>query len=129
MPQNGKTTPVRRGRPRLPASESIQGICDDFPAERLPMAMIEAMRCGLPAVVFDHADIRDVALHGKNSLLCSVDDLDCFVVSVERLLQNTEIYDFLSENALKLRDEKKKDFAMESIRRIWEDTLAKLDCG
>ena len=33
--------------------------------EGLPVAMIEAMTCRLPVVIFDDADIPDVVRHGR----------------------------------------------------------------
>jgi glycosyltransferase involved in cell wall biosynthesis len=93
-------------------------------SEGLPMAMIEAMSCGLPAVVFDHADIRDVAVHGKNSLLCPVDDMDCFVASIERLLKNRQLYDELSRSAADIREWKRDDYSVDFVQQVWKDVLA-----
>ena len=91
--------------------------------EGLPMAMIEAMSCGLPVVVFDHADISDVVRHGENGMLIRPGDLDGFSEAVKRLLQDRGFHKKLSRGALRIRAEYKDRFSVEGIRRVWEGVL------
>jgi glycosyltransferase involved in cell wall biosynthesis len=91
--------------------------------EGLPMAMIEAMSCGLPVVVFDHADISDVVRHGENGMLVRPGDLYGFSEAVKRLLQDRGFHKELSQGALQIRAEYKDRFSVEGIRRVWEGVL------
>jgi glycosyltransferase involved in cell wall biosynthesis len=91
--------------------------------EGLPMAMIEAMSCGLPVVVFDHADISDVVRHGENGMLIRPGDLDGFSEAVKGLLQDRGFHKKLSRGALQIRAEYKDRFSVEGIRRVWEGVL------
>ena len=95
-------------------------------SEGLPMAVIEAMSCGLPVVAFDHADICDVAHHGQNSLLSLPDETDTFVKNVELLLKDSELYDLLRQNAVHIREEKRQHYSTRYIRNIWERALTNL---
>lgn len=94
--------------------------------EGLPMAMIEAMSCGLPVVAFDHADIRDVARHEYNALLCPVGDVGCFVAAIEALVKNVPARAELSRNALEIRVQRKEEYSPESIQNVWLKALANL---
>lgn len=91
--------------------------------EGLPMAMIEALSCGLPAVVFDDADIGDIARHGKNGLVIKPGDLDGFAKAVKGLLLDTDLYKALSQGALRIRDEYQERFSAEGVKKIWEEVL------
>lgn len=91
--------------------------------EGLPVAMIEAMSCGLPVVIFDDADIADLVRHGKNGLLIKRGDLDGFVEAVKLFLQDNNLYERLSRGALAIRDECKYHYSLEAIRKIWERVL------
>jgi glycosyltransferase involved in cell wall biosynthesis len=91
--------------------------------EGLPMAMIEAMSCGLPAVIFDDADIGDMARHGKNGLVIKPRDLDGFAKAVKGLLLDTDLYKALSQGALRIRDEYQERFSAEGVKQVWEQVL------
>lgn len=91
--------------------------------EGLPMAMIEAMSCGLPVVIFDDADISDVIRHGENGLLIKGRDLDGFVKAINLLLQDNNLYENLSCGALAIRNERKYHYSLEAIKTMWEKVL------
>ena len=91
--------------------------------EGLPMAMIEAMSCGLPVVIFDHADIGDVVRDGENGLLIKPGALDGFAAAVKRLLEKNALYEKLSKGALAVRDHYKDEFSLETVRKVWEPIL------
>jgi len=92
----------------------------------MPMAMIEAMACGLPCVVPDDADITTVAKHEHNSLVVSLGDIDGFVSAINRLLDDDVLYNKLSNRALQLRSEKALDYSLNAVQRIWEKVLVQL---
>jgi len=59
-------------------------------SEGLSLAMIEAMLCGLPAVVSDVGDLADLVEHGVNGYLVPVGSVDDFAAHVVELLTNTD---------------------------------------
>ncbi|MEW2358119.1 glycosyltransferase [Spirillospora sp. NPDC029432] len=55
--------------------------------EGLPMALLEAMAAGLPAVAFDCAPgVRDLVADGRNGLLVRAGDTAAFAAELERLI-------------------------------------------
>ena len=94
--------------------------------EGLPMAMIEAMSCGLPCIMPDVSNIPEVAIHDYNALLVSVGDVEGFAKQIYTLLTDDELYKRLSNNALKLRDEKEYEYSLENAANIWKEILAKI---
>jgi glycosyltransferase involved in cell wall biosynthesis len=87
--------------------------------EGQPMAMIEAMGSGLPCVIPDISNIPTLAIHEVNALLVPAGDIDGFVHQIVRLLTDTELYDRLSENARKIRQEKHCEYSLEGVTDIW----------
>ena len=92
-------------------------------AEGLPMAMIEAMSCGLPCIVPDDGDIKTVAKHEHNALLVPVGDIDGFARSIKRLLTDPELSRRLSLNALQIRRERSYEYSLENVTRTWTELL------
>ena len=93
--------------------------------EGLPIAMIEAMSCGLPVVIFDDADIGDVVRNGENGFLIRPGDLDDFAEAVSGLLMNPDLYEKLRVGALRIRAEYKQSYSLEGIRTVWERGLVR----
>jgi glycosyltransferase involved in cell wall biosynthesis len=93
--------------------------------EGLPMAMIEAMSCGLPVILFDHADVGDVVRHGENGFLIEPGDLDGFAEAAQNLLEDKELYEKLSAGALAVRKEYKEAYSPVAITATWERILTK----
>jgi glycosyltransferase involved in cell wall biosynthesis len=93
--------------------------------EGLPMAMIEAMSCGVPPVVFDDADMGDVVRHGENGLLVKPRDVDAFVDAVVELLCDRQRLDEMTRSASTIRDQYKEAYSLEAMRAVWERVLTK----
>jgi glycosyltransferase involved in cell wall biosynthesis len=91
--------------------------------EGLPMAVIEAMSCGLPVVVFDDADIGDVVRHDENGFLVRYGDTDAFVTAVKNPLTHGELYEHLSKGAKQTGQRFGDDFSLRSTRIRWEAML------
>lgn len=94
-------------------------------AEGLPMAMIEAMSCGLPVVVPDVGDITTVARHEQNALVVKPGVVDGFVSAITRLLEDEKLSQDLSHNASQVKKEKEFKYSLENVRRIWEQVLGR----
>lgn len=60
--------------------------------EGLSVALSEAMACGLPAVVTDVGDLRDLVREGRNGHLVDVGDQTAMVVRIGALLDDPERY-------------------------------------
>lgn len=59
-----------------------------FPSrmEGLPLAVLEALACGLPVIASNSASLPEIIRTGGNGLLCAVDDVDAFVSAARYLL-------------------------------------------
>jgi glycosyltransferase involved in cell wall biosynthesis len=95
--------------------------------EGLPMAMIEAMSCGLPVIVFDDADIGDVVRHGENGILVNLGDVEGFAAAVKRLLNDDDFYKGLCKGALAIRRECKNEYSLEGIMGVWKQVLTRCE--
>ncbi len=91
--------------------------------EGLPMAMIEAMSCGLPAIIADDADIGEVARHEYNSLVVETWTPAAFAAAIVRLLSDTALYQQLRRGALALREHKREEYSLHAQARLWAKTI------
>lgn len=57
----------------------------DGDSEGTPLAVLEAMACGLPVVATRHAGIGDVVAHGERGLLCAEYDVDAMATHMAQL--------------------------------------------
>lgn len=64
--------------------------------EGLSIAMAEAMASGLPAIVTDVGEVRDLVLEGHNGFLFEVGDVDTLVEQAGRVLDDTALRHSLS---------------------------------
>jgi glycosyltransferase involved in cell wall biosynthesis len=86
--------------------------------EQLPLAMIEAMACGVVPIVPDVGNITDVANH-SNSIVVKPLDVDSFSNAVIKLLNEEDLYKILSQNALDVR----KTHSVVNNIKIWGDVF------
>jgi glycosyltransferase involved in cell wall biosynthesis len=91
--------------------------------EGLPMAMIEAMSCGLPAVVPSDADIEEVAIDGHNALVVNEHTSSAYSSAVVRLLTDDTLMRNLAAGALGLRDKRKQEFSLEFQETVWRSAI------
>ncbi|MDW7753938.1 MAG: glycosyltransferase family 4 protein [Brevefilum sp.] len=94
--------------------------------EGLPVAMIEALSCGLPVVMPDIGDISDIALDGYNALLIDEVSLDSYVKALSELLTNQPLYRDLVKGALKTREKFLAEYSLESVKRSWHEILLEI---
>jgi glycosyltransferase involved in cell wall biosynthesis len=88
--------------------------------EGLPIAMLEAMCCGLPSVVTDVGDVRDIVIDGKNAVLIKDPlDVSSFVKAIEWLLQTEMAYHKMAEDAVLTGRSQSVEFGSE----MWEKHL------
>lgn len=69
--------------------------CDIFVfpsySEGLPVALMEAMACGLPTVVSDIRGNNDLIKSGEGGFLCGVEDVEAYRNAIERLSSDQEL--------------------------------------
>jgi len=94
--------------------------------EGLPVAMIEALSCGLPVVVPDIGDISDIAVDGYNGILIDEISQDSYVDALSKLVTNQVLYDKLVRGALETREKFLAEYSLENAKRSWREILVKI---
>lgn len=102
-------------RPRLQAAD---GFVLSSLWEGLPVSLLEAGACGLPAVATDVAGVREVVADGETGFVAAADDVDSLRRAMLRLMQ------MRPENRLAMgmdaRRRIEERFALESVLDRWE---------
>jgi glycosyltransferase involved in cell wall biosynthesis len=91
--------------------------------EGLPMAMIEALSCGLPVIVPDVGDVTTVACHGENAWIVSPSTVDNFAEAISTLLEDTGLYARLREGALDSRERFRNEYSLATATEVWARAL------
>jgi len=85
--------------------------------EGFPNTFMEAMLCGLPCVVSNCGDIIDVVKDGYNAILIQdFSDVDRFAQAILSLLENNELYQLISQNALQTME----SLSSEKVANQWK---------
>jgi glycosyltransferase involved in cell wall biosynthesis len=91
--------------------------------EGLPMALIEAMSCGLPLVSFDcEYGPRELITDGVNGFLVQPNDIGSLAKRICYLIENEELRQTLGKNAFK----KSHEFSIDIIMKKWIDLFNSL---
>lgn len=88
--------------------------------EGLPVAMLEALSCGLPVVVPDVGDISDVALHGINGLLFEANNVSSLTNNLRRILIEKSLYQKLKNGAEETRKHFIDSYTIKHNQQTWE---------
>lgn len=91
--------------------------------EGLPMVILEAMNYGVPCVVPNIGDITDIAKHNINSKVIDNLNIEQYTIECLALLNSEEEYQKLSKNSLDTVQEKKNEYTVESISKLWKEVL------
>jgi glycosyltransferase involved in cell wall biosynthesis len=94
-------------------------------AEGLSLAMLEAMACGLPAVVPAVGDLQDVVRNGVTGYLIDADDQNAFVSALRNLLEHEDLRRTLGDNA---RSTIMDGYSVEDGARHWRAVLRQIVC-
>lgn len=87
--------------------------------EGMSNALIEALCLGLPVVSTRVSGAEDVITDGENGLLCDVGNKTQLVDAIKKVLENKELRDKMSENAVNLCEK----LTPEKILSEWEEYI------
>jgi glycosyltransferase involved in cell wall biosynthesis len=91
--------------------------------EGLPMAMIEAMTCGLPIVAFDcEYGPRELVTNEYNGFLVEPQEVNSFADKIIQLIDNADLRTALGGNSI----QKSKELAVDKIMNDWIALFEKL---
>jgi glycosyltransferase involved in cell wall biosynthesis len=93
-------------------------------SEGVPAAAVEAMFCGLPAVLTDVGDVGSVFEHERNALLVPPGDLAALAEALARLLTDSRLEERLRQGALAARQAYLERWDIAGQVRAWETALA-----
>jgi glycosyltransferase involved in cell wall biosynthesis len=88
--------------------------------EGLPMAVIEAMECGLPVVAFNNIGASYLVKDKENGLVCDIGNTEALSSNMEALMNDKEMR---QEMGCKSK-EMAQQFHIENIFPIWNDLLS-----
>jgi len=97
-----------------------------FPSrmEGLPLAIIEAAACGLPAVATNTSSMPEAVLDGETGKLCALDSIKSFVDAITDLAENPTVLNHMAENSRILAEEKFSAKNMvHNYRNLFEQVL------
>ena len=92
-------------------------------SEGLPVAMIEALSCGLPVIVPDVGDISDIAIHEYNGWLVEENGLIAYEEALSAILNDISLYNKLHTGALETREDFLNNFTILNAKESWKEIL------
>lgn len=87
--------------------------------EGFGLAVLEAAAFGIPTVAFSSSGVDDIITHGDDGLLSPPGDYKLMAEDVLSLINNKEIFQNMSQEALKLPSK----YAPEKITQLWSDII------
>lgn len=91
--------------------------------EGLPTVLLEAMAQGLPCIVPDVGDIRDVAKEGLNALVVEPLNVEAFAQACQRVLTDIVMQDSLREGVKAFLKAEAALYRNQTICGVWEKVL------
>jgi GalNAc-alpha-(1->4)-GalNAc-alpha-(1->3)-diNAcBac-PP-undecaprenol alpha-1,4-N-acetyl-D-galactosaminyltransferase len=90
--------------------------------EGFPMALCEAMACGLPVLAADClSGPRDIIEDGVNGILVPTEDIDALAAGLATLMSDPLKRQYLAQNAPQVLDR----FGLERVDQMWTDAIDK----
>jgi glycosyltransferase involved in cell wall biosynthesis len=91
--------------------------------EGLPMAMVEALSCGVPVVLPDVGDVTSVARDGENAWIVRDPQPRTYAAALSSLLSDAARRDRLAQGALRTRARFEAEYSLEAARAAWRRAL------
>lgn len=118
IPWTSSATEVRR---RMEEADALL-----FPSrmEGLPLAVLEALACGLPVITTATASLPEVIEHGHNGLLCPIDDVVAFASAARWLAEHPRVWCGMRWNAIATaRTRHSERAAVDTYLRLYHRTV------
>ena len=93
--------------------------------EGLPVALMEAMACGLPCIVSRIRGNVDLIAEGQGGYRCTPTDVNEFVAAIRALYENPEARELMSKNNLETIKEYDISVVRKEMREIYEEVFEK----
>jgi glycosyltransferase involved in cell wall biosynthesis len=91
--------------------------------EGFPMALAEAMACGLPVIATEyHEGVRDIVRDGVDGVLVSPENVDALAAALGRLMEDEAERRRLAARGQEIRER----FGLQRVAGIWEELLARV---
>ncbi|MBD3226423.1 MAG: N-acetyl-alpha-D-glucosaminyl L-malate synthase BshA, partial [Caldithrix sp.] len=74
--------------------------------ESFGLAALEAMACGVPCITSNAGGLTEVNIDGETGFVCEVGDIEAYAASVLKLINDTDLRQKFSQNALKISQQK-----------------------
>jgi glycosyltransferase involved in cell wall biosynthesis len=91
--------------------------------EGLPMAMVEALSCGVPVVLPDVGDVTTVARDGENAWIVKTASPEAYADAISALLSDEPHRARLAQGALAARARFAAEYSLDAARRAWRRAL------
>jgi glycosyltransferase involved in cell wall biosynthesis len=92
-------------------------------SEIMPLVILEAEACGLPAVVLDEAAFHDTISSGENGYLVKEEKPGLFADHVLKLLGDEEVYNKFSEAALRTAEKFSIDNQTKKLLEVYQSLI------
>ncbi len=91
--------------------------------EGLPVNVMEAMACGLPVVLSDNRGHRELCYNGENGYIVAPNDDEAMAQKITLIARDKELYNRLSDNAVKLVQPFLKEKVLEEEKAVYEEYI------
>ena len=92
-------------------------------SEGLPMVVVECMAYGVPAVVPNVGDIKDLVIHGKNGIIVNKRDAREFAKEIINILEDGEKYTEMSLESVESIKKMMEDTSHDRVTYLWDALL------
>jgi len=108
--------------------DAILPMCDIGVAssmrEGLPVNIMEALACGLPVVASNNRGHRALIKSGENGYIVKPDDSEELAARVLQIIDDTALYDILSDNAAASVGENARSRIANKMKKLYEDNFS-----
>ena len=105
--------------PKYLKASHILAMPSDY--EGLPITHVEALFCGLPAVISEHVPSIEIA--AKSSLVCTT-DVDDIATKLKLILDDNSLYASMSNNALKTAPQYSMNNYLKRLKEVYKDVIS-----